>query len=133
MPLAPTDPRMFSDSELPPPPTLDGSGMSMPVARVAAAPHYGQAGQENGNSRSSGQKPFERYNPTPGPSPYLLLDSTTNNGTISTYAAFVKPALDRQRSSDNIGDDVPAGQGTPSYPPAFLNQGQYYPSDLGGR
>jgi hypothetical protein len=75
-------------------------------------------------------KPFDSYNPPPAISPYMLLNSNTANGTISTYNAYVRPAMAQQAIDNEVPS--PAFQGTPSYPSVFLSQGQYAPNETAG-
>ena len=72
-------------------------------------------------------RPFDSYSNPPAISPYMLLNSNTDNGTISTYNAYVRPALSQQQAIQNE-NLVPAGPVAPSYPPVFLSQGQYVPN-----
>ena len=135
MPLAPTDPRNYSYGDLPLPPTMNDSGMLPSGGMAGLGPRRDLSGAaENGNHRSS-QKVFDHYRPGPTTSPYQLLDSTTNNGTVNPYIAYVRPAEERQQSSQELdramsnSDDQPA----PVYPRAFQNYGSYYPNYGAGR
>jgi hypothetical protein len=124
MPLSPTDPRVYSDSDMPLPPTMDSAG-PMPSARmVDTRPRYVAVGSgEDANRRTLNEKPFEHHHNAPVISPYMLLYNNTANGTISTYNTYVRPALE-QRASQQSEDALP-GEGTPSYPPGFLTHEQY--------
>ena len=126
MPLSPTDPRLFTDGSLPLPPTMDSAGPTPSVKAVETRPRYVAVGPgENGNRRALNERPFEHHQNAPAVSPYMLLYNSTANGTISTYNAYVRPAL-AQRTNQQDEETAP-GLGTPSYPSVFLNQGQYYP------
>ena len=60
----------------------------------------------------------------------MLLNSNTANGTVSTYNAYIRPALAQQANQgENSG---PALQGTPTYPSVFLSQGQYAANESAG-
>jgi hypothetical protein len=85
----------------------------------------------NAAANTGYDKPFDHYNPPPATSPYLLLNSNTANGTISTYNAYVRPALAQE--ANHYGEEAQSGQGTPSYPSVFLTQGQYNPNPTAGR
>jgi hypothetical protein len=127
MPLSPTDPRMLSDNDLPLPPTMDSAG-PMPSARaVDTRPKYVAAGPSDNASRHAlNERPFEHHQNAPAISPYMLLYNSTANGTISTYNAYVRPAL-AQRAASQQDEETQAGEGTPNYPSVFLNHGSYYP------
>ncbi|MGO9115954.1 MAG: hypothetical protein ACLP9L_42660 [Thermoguttaceae bacterium] len=136
MPVAPTDPRTYSSSDLPLPPTMNDSGMLPSGGMDGLGPRRDLAGPaENGNRRLPNQKPFDHYRPGPTTSPYQLLDSTTNNGTVNPYMAYVRPAEQQQQANQeldramNNSDDQPA----PVYPRAFQNYGSYYPVYGAGR
>jgi hypothetical protein len=79
------------------------------------------------SSGSPVARPFDSYTPPPATSPYMLINSNTNNGTISTYNAYVIPALAQQQGIQNQNLNQ-AGPVAPSYPPVFLSQGQFVPS-----
>ncbi len=134
MPVPPTDPRAFSREDLPQPPTMNYASTLPNAQRAGTGPRLNPAGQaENSVRHLTGQKVFDNYRPGPGTSPYLLLDGPSNNGTVSAYAAYVRPAQQQQqanqefdRASGNSGNGLE--QPAPSYPPAFLNYGSYYPA-----
>ncbi len=133
--MAPTDPRTYSIGDLPLPHTMNDSGM-LPGSSVAGGGLRRDliAPAESANRRSS-QKAFGNYRPGPTTSPYQLLDSTTDNGTVSPYMAYVRPAEQQQQALQQFdramgnGDDQPA----PNYPRVFQNYGSYYPDYGGGR
>jgi hypothetical protein len=128
MPLSPTDPRTYADTELPLPPTMDSSGPASNARTVANRPRYvAVAPRDSSDRRSANDKPFDHHRSEPAVSPYMLLYNSTANGTVSTYNAYVRPALAQQ--AEQNGDETPAGQGTPSYPSVFLNHGPYYQDD----
>jgi hypothetical protein len=128
MPLAPTDPRMYSSGDLPLPPTMNDSGMLPSGGMAGLGPRRDlTASAETGNRRSN-PKAFDHYKPAPTTSPYQLLDSTTNNGTVNPYIAYVRPAEMQQQANQELertmsNEDQPA----PVYPRAFQNYGSYYP------
>jgi hypothetical protein len=126
MPLSPTDPRVMADSNLPSPPTMDSAGPMPNMKTVDTRPHYVAVGPgEEPNRHALNERPFEHHhNPSPV-SPYMLLYNNTANGTVSTYNAYVRPALAQRKSQ--FEEEMQAGEGTPSYPSVFLNHGQYYP------
>jgi hypothetical protein len=107
MPLPPTDPRAFLRNDLPLPPTANCAGTLPGGENLGPAQRHDPAGPPASAGRSSaGQKPFENVKPTPTTSPYLLLYSSTNNGTISPYAAYVRPAQQQEQlnqSAPNYG------------------------------
>jgi hypothetical protein len=127
MPLSPTDPRLFGDNELPFPPTMDNAGTAAGSRMVANRPSFvAIAPRDNGDRRTANDKPLEhRHHHDSAVSPYMLLYSSTANGTLSTYNAYVRPALARQQTEQR-GDEPLAGQGEPVYPSVFLNHGPYY-------
>ena len=140
MPVPPTDPRAFARNDLPLPPTMNDSRMSSNTGRIGAGLRGSPAGlAENAGRRLPSQKPFENYRPSPPPSPYLLLDAPSNNGTVNAYTAYVRPAQEQQRASQQQFDDAAGGtenagyQPAPVFPPAFQNYGSYYPSYATGR
>jgi hypothetical protein len=125
MPLSPTDPRVFADSNMPSPPTMDGAGPMPSMKAVDTRPHYVATGPGEDNRRALNERPFEHHqNPSPV-SPYMLLYTNTANGTVSTYNAYVRPALAQRTAQQQ--EEVQAGEGSPTYPSVFLNHGQYYP------
>jgi len=135
MPLPPTDPRAYSRTELPLPPTMNGSGMLPTTGRIGLGPRLvNPAGlADNGGRRLPPQKPFETYRPSPSVSPYALLNANTDNGTVNPYMSYVRPAEEQQqvsqeldRAASNTG--IPANQPAPYYPPVFQNYGSYYPA-----
>ena len=93
-----------------------------------------------GGRGPSNQKPYANVRPAPATSPYMLLDGSTNNGTIDPYTAYVRPAEQQQQQQQSGQDsgramqrtDEPDDQPAPYFPPAFLNYGSYYPSYSGG-
>jgi hypothetical protein len=127
MPFPPTDPRALSGENFPLPPTMNENGF---LPGAAAGPHSNAAGLAQ--SHSAPQKPFSHYSPPPGTSPYMMLNASTADGTVNTYTAYVRPALDQQRENQAADrawsrmddDDTPPAY----YPPAFMNLGSYYPS-----
>jgi hypothetical protein len=134
MPIPPTDPRAFSRTDLPLPPTMNDSGMLPSAARAGIGPRLNPALlAENGVRRSLPQKAFENFRPSPSVSPYALLNSNTDNGTINPYMAYVRPAEEQQQASQEL-ERAPgksgngANQPAPNYPPAFQNYGSYYPT-----
>jgi hypothetical protein len=78
MPYAPTDPRAWSNENLPLPPTMNetaylpSAGTGGPAQRVNPAGMGGMT--ENGGRHSGSQKSFDRYNPSPSTSPYAMLN-----------------------------------------------------------
>jgi hypothetical protein len=134
MPLAPTDPRALYRNDLPLPPTMNDAD-TLPSAKSAGlGVRRDTAGlADNGSHRFSNPKAFDNYRPAPATSPYLLLNSSTDNGTISTYTAYVRPAQDQQRASQELdaGSGILQNGGNPpppTYPPVFQNYGSYYPN-----
>ena len=139
MPIPPTDPRAFFRSDLPLPPTMNDSD-TMPGAGTAeTGPRRESAGlTDNGGRRFANQKAFGTYRSPPATSPYLLLNGNTNNGTISPYTAYVRPAEEQQQASQELGGPTSILQNggnppAPTYPPAFQNYGSYYPNYNAGR
>jgi hypothetical protein len=135
MPVAPTDPRAFTRDDLPQPPTMNNyAGTSPNAGRAGMGPRLNAVGTaENGGHRLPNQKAFENFRATPATSPFLLMDGPTNNGTVSAYAAYVRPAQQQQQQPNQEVDRTTNGlagpdQPAPSYPPAFLNYGSYYPA-----
>ncbi len=138
MPLPPTDPRAFLRSDLPLPPTMNETG-TLPGAKSAGlGPRRDTAGLAENGGRRLPSKAFDNYRSAPATSPYLLLNGATNNGTISPYVAYVRPAEEQQRGSQESdgptsilqnGGNPPA----PTYPPVFQNYGSYYPNYGAGR
>ena len=134
MPIAPTDPGALVRDDLPLPPTMNYAGTLPSRGMTGAGPRLSPADQaENSGRRASSQKPFDHYAATPTTSPYTLLGASTNNGTVNTYAAYVRPAMDQQQANQEFdraasgmqnGPDQPA----PTYPAYFLNSGPYYPN-----
>ena len=58
----------------------------------------------------------------------MLLNGSTNNGTVNPYAAYVRPAQDQQRAVQELDQaENAADQPGPIYPRAFQNYGSYYP------
>src|SRR5208283_165649 len=95
MPLAPTDPRAYISDDLPLPPTMNDDSIVSGAMRAGPEPRFIPAGlAENRNRRLPNQKPFSQYNSGPGVSPYNLLNAGTNDGTVSTYMSYVRPAQD---------------------------------------
>jgi hypothetical protein len=93
---------------------------------------------ENGGRHSGSQKSFDRYNPSPSTSPYAMLNASTADGTLNTYTAFVRPAQDQQRVNQDEERALSVEEGgqpgpPPSYPPAFLNYGSYFPTTAPSR
>ena len=87
-----------------------------------------QDAADNGGRRATGQKAFDHYRAAPGTSPYMLLNGSTNNGTVNPYAAYVRPAQDQQRAAQELDQaENAADQPGPVYPRAFQNYGSYYP------
>ncbi len=126
MPVPPTDPRAYTNGELPLPPTMNDSGMMRNVGMAGMGPQ--QDGADNGGRRSTGQRAFDHYRAAPGTSPYMLLNGSTNNGTVNPYAAYVRPAQDQQRAVQELDQaENAADQPGPIYPRAFQNYGSYYP------
>ena len=72
---------------------------------------------ENGGRRLPGQKLFDNYKPTPAESPYLLLNSPSNNGTISPYMTYVRPAQERQQVNLEFGGAASGPVALPNYGP----------------
>ncbi len=68
-------------------------------------------------------KPFDSYNPPPAMSPYMLINSNTANGTISTYNAYVRPALAQQANQNELPN--PAAQGG-----TYLSAGLHEPGTV---
>jgi hypothetical protein len=130
MPIAPTDMRAFSRDDLPLPPTQNYAGTLPSTGLAGAGPRLTPAAPaENGNRRLPSQKPFENYRSPPAVGPYALLGANTNNGTLSPYMAYVRPAEEQQQVFDRASNsENAADQPAPSYPPAFLNYGTYYPA-----
>jgi hypothetical protein len=133
MPLSPTDPRMFSDNCLPLPPTMDSAGPMPSANTVDARQRFVDAGLvENGNRRAPNERPFEHHQSPPAISPYMLMYTSTANGTISTYNTYVRPALAQRAALEeeeiSAGQGTP-GQGTPGYPSIYQNRGPYYPAE----
>ena len=136
MPAPPTDPGTLSRSDLPLPPTMNDAGVMPNAGMAGSRPRHDPAGpSENGTGRSPGQRPFDHYKPSPATSPYLLLNSTTNNGTISTYNAYVRPAKEHNQERDGAANNLEDGsdQPGPVYPRFFQNYGSYYPDYAAGR
>ncbi len=134
MPMAPTDPRTFSNVDLPMPPTMNDSGQLPGSGMAGNGLNRDLVGPSENTSRRSNQKAFANYRPGPTTSPYQLLDSTTDNGTVNSYTNYVRPAEERQQAQQEFdrtmsNDDQPA----PVYPRAFLNYGSYYPGYGAGR
>jgi hypothetical protein len=130
MPIAPTDPRAFSRTDLPQPPTVNDSGMQSAMATGGAGPRVNSAlFAENSSHRATNQKAFEGYRSTPATSPYTLLNANTDNGTINPYTAYVRPAQEQQQAGHDMDRaDGAADQPAPLYPPAFQNYGSYFPT-----
>jgi hypothetical protein len=133
MPLSPTDPRVFSENFMPLPPTMDSAG-PMPTAQaVDTRPRYADAVPvNNGNRRALDERPFEHHQAPPAISPYMLMYTSTANGTISTYNTYVRPALAQRAALEE--DDIQAshgtpGPGTPGFPSIYQNRTPYYPAD----
>ena len=129
MPVPPTDPRAFARDDLPMPPTMNDAGTLPSTAKAGAGLRPNPGLGETGSHRLPPQKVFDSYRPAPATSPYLLIDGPTNNGTISAYAAYVRPAQQQQQANqefDRAGSAL--DQPAPTYPPSFLNYGSYYPS-----
>ena len=100
MPVAPTDPRVFSRSDLPLPPTMSDSGMLPSTVR----PRLNTAvSGDNGGRRLPPQKVFENYRAAPTQSPYALLNASTDNGTINPYMAYVRPQQEQQANQSERG------------------------------
>ena len=131
MPLPPTDPRGYSRTELPLPPTMNDSGMLPNTGRFGLGPHLNPAGlAENSSRHALPQKAFENYRQSPSVSPYALLNASTDNGTISPYMSYVRPAEEQQQASQEMdrATNNAANQPAPTYPPVFQNYGSYYPA-----
>ena len=133
MPVAPTDPGAFSRDDLPLPPTMNYGAAAPRLGRQAPAPRAESAGMVDNGHRLPPHKAFDSYHPAPAVSPYMMLGAGTNNGTVNTYAAYVRPALDQQRANqefERTATDLEnsSDQPAPTYPPVFLNSGSYYPN-----
>ena len=130
MPMAPTDPGAFHREDLPLPPTMN-YGSASPGS--AAGPRQDLAAMPQNSHHLPSQKAFDHYRPAPATSPYALLGASTNNGTVNTYAAYVRPAQEQQRANQQLeraanNSDSASDQPAPTYPPVFLNSGPYYPN-----
>jgi hypothetical protein len=134
MPVPPTDPRTYSYGNLPLPPTMNDSGMLPSGGMAPLGPRVNSgATAENGGHRPSNQKAFEHYRAEPAVSPYTLLNSNTDNGTINPYMAYVRPAQEQQQANQDFdraasNSDGGANQPAPGYMRAFQNYGAYYPT-----
>ena len=119
MPLPPTDPRGLSRTELPLPPTMNDSGMLPNTGRFGLGLHLNPPGQaENSSRHALPQKAFENYRQSPSVSPYALLNASTDNGTISPYMSYVRPAEEQQQASQEMdrATNNAANQPAPTLP-----------------
>jgi hypothetical protein len=140
MPFAPTDPRALADDNIPLPPTQNETEY-LPSAGNGGPQRYNSPAivVSNAGNRSGAQKSFDHYNPNPSASPYMMLNASSANGTVNTYTAYVRPAEEQQRANQEEERAMSNLEGVaqpgpiPSYPPAFLNYGTYYPNYAGGR
>lgn len=57
-------------------------------------------------SAGGGAKPFSDYQRPNGYSPWNLLNQSTNNGTLSPYTAYVRPAMDQQMFNSHISEQI---------------------------
>ncbi len=129
MPIAPTDPGAFARNDLPQPPMQNYNATSPGTGWAGMAPRHDTASPTENGRRSSTQKPFDHYSTTPAVSPYTLLDANTNNGTVNTYSAYVRPLQEQERANHELSYEQNANnQPAPTYPPCFLNNGPYYPN-----
>ena len=118
MPVPPTDPRAFFRGDLPVPPTMNYSSTFPSAGMAGAAPRHAAGGQaDNSGRRLPSQKPFDNYKPAPAESPYLLLNCPTDNGTISPYMTYVRPAQEQQRANLEFGGGTSSQAALPSYGP----------------
>jgi hypothetical protein len=72
------------------------------------------------NSSAGGNKPYSDYQRPNGYSPWQNLNLPTNNGTISPYTAYVRPAMDQQAFHSHVSEQITGvpsrgfyGSGTP--------------------
>ena len=118
--------RLFSDGNMPLPPTVDSAGPMPSVKPADTRPRYVAIGPgDNGDCRALNERPFEHHQNAPAVSPYMLLYNSTANGTISTYNAYVRPALPSgPRRTTAIRRPGWARRATRR---SFSNHGEYYP------
>lgn len=118
----------FGSPQNPSPYFLVYGNAAYPVNATSGTSATTSVTSPGGNIGSPAAKPFDSYTPAPATSPYMLMNSNTDNGTISTYNAYVRPALAQQQAIQNENLNA-AGPVAPSYPPVFLSQGQYVPNE----
>ena len=135
MPVPPTDPRTYAYGNLPLPPTMNDSGMLPETGMGGMGPRNDLAASaENGGRRRPTKRLLTVTGPAPATSPFMLLNSTTNNGTINPYTAYVRPVQDQQRVSQEMDQaENAADQPAAVYPRAFQNYGSYFPDYGAGR
>ena len=134
MPVPPTDPRAFSREDLPQPPTMNYASTLPNAQRAGTGPRLNPAGQaENSVRHLTGQKVFDNYRPGPGTSRLPLAGRSQQQRhreclrglcPAGTAATAGQPGI--RPGERQLGQRARAA--CPSYPPAFLNYGSYYPA-----